>query len=74
MPVNWHNLSALAQESGSDKIPGLWQYLSLQGSSTVGLLYRDVYISDYSVAKHCLLTYFTSFTSAGECTDHRRQE
>lgn len=37
MPVNLHNLSALAEKSGSDKIPGLWQYLSLQGSTHNGL-------------------------------------
>lgn len=37
MPVNLHNISAFAQESGNDKIPGLWQYLSLQGSRDRGL-------------------------------------
>lgn len=45
MPVNLHNLSA--QESGSDRIPGLWQV------DTVGLLYGDVYISDHPAAKYC---------------------
>lgn len=34
MPINVHNLTA--RESGSNRIPGLWQCLPLQGSRHSG--------------------------------------
>lgn len=55
--VNLHNLSA--QESGSDKIPGLWENLSVRASGP-----DLVFMPEYLVPKY--------ETLAGKWTDKNR--
>lgn len=57
MAVHLHNLSA--QESGSDKIPGLWENLPVQVSGPI-----LVFMPEHSTAK--------CETLAGQWTDKNR--
>lgn len=53
MPVNLHNLSSLAQKSGSDKIPGLWRFVTGGQRRRGAFFCSGVYMFDYSLAKYC---------------------